>query len=66
MPVPPPAMTFSCPSCSWSKTTAPASDALGPGDWFAECPKCGHPDLQVSRANPLATLLAKAGRYLHR
>ncbi|MBX9566215.1 hypothetical protein FKF78_12145 [Aeromonas hydrophila] len=65
MPLPPPPMTFKCTRCSWSKTTAPTSDALHSGDWFQKCPQCGSPDLQISRARVLAALLAKASRYIN-
>ncbi len=65
MPLPPPPMTFKCNHCAWSKTTAPTSDALGPGDWYQKCPKCGNPDLQLSRAGAIAALLAKACRRLN-
>jgi len=65
MPLPPSPMTFRCNQCAWSKTKAPTSDALGPGDWYQKCPKCGNPDLQLSRAGVLATLLAKASRHLN-
>ena len=38
MPVRPSPMTYRCPSCGWSKTTAPKSDALLPGEFFTKCP----------------------------
>lgn len=65
MPIPPCPMTFHCDQCNWGKAVAPVSDALGPGDWHHSCPKCGNPNLQVSRAGALASLLAKAARHLN-
>jgi Zn finger protein HypA/HybF involved in hydrogenase expression len=66
MPLPPAPMTFTCTQCNWRKTTAPLSDALGPGDWYQQCPTCGNPNLKVSRASAVASLLARAGQYLDR
>lgn len=48
MPIRPPPCTFTCPSCGWSKTVAPQSDALMPGDFVDVCPKCKHSPLQIS------------------
>lgn len=38
--------TYSCPRCGWSKYVAPASDALGPGEFFEACPKCSGQSLE--------------------
>ena len=45
MPIRPPPRTFTCPACHWSKTVAPLSDALSPGEHFTVCPACGHSPL---------------------
>ena len=42
--------TYFCPSCHWSKTVAPRSDALMPGEFFTACPKCGHGELETRDA----------------
>lgn len=52
----PPPLTFSCPACSWQKTTYPKSDALGPGDYFSTCPKCGNEALDVRATRGLGLL----------
>ena len=33
-------VTYSCAKCGWKKTVWPKSDALRPGEFFRECPKC--------------------------
>ena len=48
MPVKPPPITYRCAQCGWTKTVRPRSDALGPGDFFDSCPKCGSDDIQRS------------------
>lgn len=50
MPIKPEPLTFMCDECGWKKTVAPRSDVLGPGDWFACCPKCGSEALSHRRA----------------
>ncbi len=40
MPIRPQPCTWYCKQCTWKKTVAPASDALGPGDYFTACPAC--------------------------
>lgn len=50
--------TYTCPQCGWSKTVAPRSDALGPGDQFSRCPACGNASLVTQLADVLATTLA--------
>jgi predicted RNA-binding Zn-ribbon protein involved in translation (DUF1610 family) len=58
MPVRPHAHTYTCPQCGWSKTVAPRSDALGPGDHFSRCPVCGNGSLVTRPADALASTLA--------
>lgn len=43
--------TFACKACGWKKTVAPQSDALGAGDWFSQCPKCGCQGLTMKPAS---------------
>ena len=43
-------MHYRCPACGWSKTVAPLSDALGPGDFYSACPKCSHAPLDTQHA----------------
>jgi predicted RNA-binding Zn-ribbon protein involved in translation (DUF1610 family) len=50
MSIKPPPRTYSCPKCGWSKMVMPKSDALGFGDIFDCCPKCGNEHL-VTRAS---------------
>ena len=59
MPIPPPPKTYQCPTCGWSKTVAPRSDALTPGDYFGACPGCGHAPLDVQPATALQALKAR-------
>ncbi len=64
----PPSLHCHCPACGWSKTVAPRSDALSPGDIYSTCPDCGHADLQVRPADTLqsgvAQVLDTLGRLL--
>lgn len=39
MPMKPKPFTYMCEECGWTKTVAPRSDALSPGEWFDRCPK---------------------------
>jgi hypothetical protein len=65
MPIPPPPMTFSCPSCGWKKPTTPRSDALVIGvDWFNHCPECGREDLTCEVASPPASALTRLKQLL--
>ena len=68
MPVRPAPITYTCPSCHWSKTVTPRSDALMPGEFFTSCPKCGHGYLETRNASVLgaaASLLERmAGNVL--
>ena len=59
MPMKPKPFTFVCDECGWKKTVAPRSDALGPGDWFACCPKCGGEALSHQRAGGIDRTLAE-------
>ena len=51
MPIPQSPVIYSCPACHWSKTVAPRSDALMPGDFFNTCPACCHAPLATKKAN---------------
>ena len=59
MPIPPPPTTYSCPACHWSKTVAPRSDALMPGEFFSACPRCRHAPLDRKRANAAQAALGQ-------
>lgn len=56
MPIRPSPLRYTCPACGWSKTVAPQSDALGPGDFYGACPRCHHSPLQTQSASPAAVL----------
>ena len=62
MPIRPEPRTYYCPSCGWQKTTAPRSDALMPGDFYSECPRCGNKDLKVREAGLLTRLVSAMTR----
>jgi predicted RNA-binding Zn-ribbon protein involved in translation (DUF1610 family) len=62
MPIRPEPRTYYCPKCGWQKTTAPRSDALMPGDFYAECPKCGNPDIKIREAGFLTKLVSAINR----
>lgn len=48
-----------CTQCGWSKTFAPASDVLHPGQGFVDnCPKCGNEELEHKAVGPVKGLLA--------
>ena len=51
MPIPPSPATYTCPACHWSKTVAPRSDALMPGEFFSACPHCRHAPLDRKTAS---------------
>lgn len=53
MPVKPQAFTCHCPACGWTKTVAPKSDVLMPGEVFDACPKCGNTALERKQASAL-------------
>jgi hypothetical protein len=55
MPIRPAPTTYICPSCDWSKTVVPRSDALGYGDFFRSCPACGHAPLESKKPNVAQT-----------
>ena len=59
MPIKPKPFTFVCDECGWKKNVAPRSDALGPGDWFAHCPKCGNEALSHRRAGVIDRTVAE-------
>lgn len=50
MPIKSRPFTFECEACDWTKTVAPQSDALRPGEWFGQCPKCGSKALKMRTA----------------
>lgn len=57
MPIPPLPTTYTCPACHWSKTVAPRSDALMPGEYFSACPRCRHAPLDRKRASAVEATL---------
>lgn len=59
MPIRPRPFTFLCGRCGWKKTVAPLSDALGPGDYFERCARCGHQPLDMRAAGVFDALLAE-------
>jgi len=50
MPIKPRPFTFECEGCGWTKTVALQSDALMPGEWFDQCPRCGSKALKMRTA----------------
>lgn len=66
MPIAPPPTTYTCLACGWSKTVAPRSDALGPGDYYRACPKCAHAPLATSRAGAAQAVLGQLSEQLKR
>ena len=66
MPIRPPPTTYSCPACHWSKTVAPRSDALAPGDFFKTCPACDHASLEMKRANAAQAALGQLSESIKR
>ena len=66
MPIRPQPTTYSCPAWHWSKTVAPRSDALMPGEFFSACPSCGHAPLATKRANTAPATLGQLADTLKR
>lgn len=66
MPIAPVPRTYACTKCNWSKTVAPIGDALGPGDHFTECPKCGHEELKSRPADAMESVWASGMQTLER
>lgn len=66
MPIRPHPYTYTCPQCGWSKTVAPRSDALGPGDHFSRCPACDHAPLSSVPAIAVSSALAAGVQALAR
>ena len=66
MPIRPHPTTYHCPACGWSKTTAPRSDVLMPGDMPTACPQCQHTPLDHQRANIAQATLADLAQRLQR
>lgn len=58
MPIRPKPTSYRCHQCNWSKTVAPKSDALGPGDWFSTCPACGSAKLEQRPAYSVEVMLS--------
>lgn len=60
MPVRPKPFTQVCSQCNWSKTFAPASDALIAGhDIATQCPRCGSKELKFREPSVLALLSSR-------
>lgn len=57
MPVRPHPWTWYCKQCTWKKTVAPGSDALGPGDCFTTCPGCAGTSLGMRKPTLLELAL---------
>lgn len=66
MPIPPSPTTYSCPACHWSKTVAPRSDALMPGEFFSACPRCRHAPLDRKTATIGETTLGSLADVFRR
>jgi len=66
MPIRPQPRTWFCKRCNWKKTVAPASDALGPGDYFSACPACASPDLGSRKPNLLELALVGSLPFMGR
>jgi len=61
----PPAYTIECPSCHWKKTVIPASAIPTPfRDWFYQCPRCTHSQLQRRAPKAKELLLARLEQAL--
>ena len=63
MPIRPQPMRVSCPHCHWYTISAPRSDAISPGEWVTQCPRCGHEDLERT---PLSSWQASLVRLCER
>lgn len=59
-------MHYTCPACGWSKTVAPLSDALGPGDFYSACPACLHSPLESRPASAMQGQLAQVANTIER
>ena len=63
MPIKPKPFTCVCDACGWSRTVAPRSDVLMPGEWPERCAKWGSKALTIRQAGWLkgakAELLAR-------
>lgn len=67
MPIPPLPRTYTCPTCHWSRTVAPRSDAMIPGlDHFRACPACGHGPLEMQPASAARATLAELADQIKR
>ena len=60
MPIRPAPTTYECPMCHWTKTVAPTSDALMPGEYFRACPQCNCNALVSRPATAAEAMLARA------
>lgn len=59
MPVRPPPLRCSCPSCRWSRTLRPRSDALHSSELPTQCPACGHAPLEMAAAGAVQSFAAR-------
>ncbi len=59
MPMKPRPFTYVCEECKWTKTVAPRSDALRPGEWFDQCPNCGSKALKMRAAGWFESAIAE-------
>ncbi len=67
MPLPPPPLTYRCPSCHWSKTVVPRSDVLMLGiDHFRACPACGDQPLRSEPAGKVGVMVAELAQQIGR
>ncbi len=66
MPIRPAPMYYTCPACHWSKTVAPRSDALGPGDFYSACPQCHHSPLESGPAGGVPGELVQVANTIAR
>ena len=60
MPIRPRPIIYQYTACRWSKTVAPRSDALMPGEYFKTCPACGHAPLTTQTASAAQAGFAQA------
>jgi peptide subunit release factor 1 (eRF1) len=68
--IPPPPVRYRCRQCHWVKDVTPRSDALGPGDYYLRCPRCGSDDLECTKrlagsSNLIGRLLGQLSRHIN-
>ncbi len=66
MSIRPSPMHYTCRACGWSKTVAPLSDALGPGDFYSACPACHYSPLESRPAGAVLGELAQVANTIER